>query len=66
MPDDWYVYFYENGNEVASLDYVSIPFYEGMVVTIHGLEGEFRVTSWKLHHGHPDERPGLHVNLEKA
>lgn len=67
MPEDWYIYFYnEEGKQIASVDYVSIPFYKGMVVTMHGIDGKYKVNDWRLHHGHPDEEPGLHVNLKKV
>ncbi len=66
MPEDWYIYFYnEEGKQIASEDYVSIPLYEGMVVTIHGSNAKYAVDGWRLHIGHPDEEPGLHVNLRR-
>lgn len=54
----------EEGNQLGSDDHIpAIPLYVGMIVTIHGHSGEYRVTSWRYHHGHPDEGYGLHVCL---
>jgi hypothetical protein len=66
VPEDWYIYFYdETGKQIASVEYVSVPFYKGMVMTIHGISGEYKITDWRLHYGHADEKPGLHVTLGK-
>lgn len=56
----------ESEPEPIELDYFAIPLYEGMVFTIHGIEGEFRVKSWRFHWGHPDEQAGLHIELYRV
>ena len=55
-----------NDQEIFSFEeLLSIPLYEGMIITIHGEKGIFIVKSWNFHHGHEDERAGLRVILER-
>jgi len=68
--DDLKIYFHLDvgGNkrpEPIELDYFPIPLYEGMIFTIHGIQGKFEVKSWRFHWGHPDEQTGLHIELCK-
>lgn len=54
------------GNRLGSHEeFLSIPLYEGMTITIHGHEGEFAVKEWNYHHGHPDEEARLQIILRK-
>ncbi|WP_434112280.1 hypothetical protein [Methylocaldum sp. GT1TLB] len=46
-------------------DILSIPLREGMRITIHGQDGEFRVVGWDFHYGHRDEKGGLRIYLGK-
>lgn len=60
-------FFDENGNQIASdIGIVPLPLFKGMVVTIHGYDGEvFEVVDWNYHHGHDDEDGGLRINLRR-
>jgi hypothetical protein len=38
----------------------------GTTVTLHGVQGTYRVTRSHFHWGHDDEEPGMHIFLEEA
>lgn len=57
----------EDGESLGS-DIILLPItlYKGMRITIHreGIE-TYYVRDWYYHHGHPDEKAGLHIVLAK-
>jgi hypothetical protein len=59
------IFFDADGNRLGSdFGLLPITLYKGMIVTIHGHEGQFEVVGWSYHHGHEDEDAGLRVFLK--
>lgn len=60
-------FFYDiQGNEIASDNgIIPVTLYEGMIITIHGINKKFEVLHWNYHYGHPDENAGLRIYLQE-
>jgi hypothetical protein len=51
---------------VIDTNFVPIPLFKGMEVTIHGYDALFKVVDWNYHHGHQDEEAGLRIFLKSS
>jgi hypothetical protein len=65
MPTSITTSFFDTENNMLGVacELLPIPLYKGMLISIHGCAGNFKVIDWSYHHGHPDEGNGLKIFL---
>ena len=60
-------YIYNGNQQIASFDGIlPATLFEGMIFRIHGYENVFQVRGWEFQIGHPDEKPGLHIQMQEV
>lgn len=67
MTNNLYSTYFVNSNGDSLGDMpglLQIPLRQDMQITIHGHSETFKVTDWRFHQGHPDEKAGLTIVLD--